>query len=301
MNQSLAFVILHYNTMKETTDCICSIEKNIDGDKYNIVVVDNASPNGSGIQLEERYKENKRVHVILNSENQGFAKGNNLGYQYVLQNLKSDFICIMNNDTLLEKRNFFEVIQKEYERSHFGVMGPKIILKDGRINGLYYRFPNLEYFENELRIFKRELWQMRHFLNYPIVAFKLCRNFAFRLLGIKKTSRHEGYHTHEQLDMRREDVILHSCCIVFSPEYRKRYSEAFDPKTFLYKEEELLFLRCKDCGLKTVYNPELEIRHLEDAATNSVRKNKRKRIIFWMENQIKSLEIVIEKMRKMEA
>ena len=81
MNQSLAFVILHYNTMKETTDCICSIEKNIDGDKYNIVVVDNASPNGSGIQLEERYKENKRVHVILNSENQGFAKGNNLGYQ----------------------------------------------------------------------------------------------------------------------------------------------------------------------------------------------------------------------------
>lgn len=287
--------------MKETTDCICSIEKNIDGYDYNIVIVDNGSPNGSGIQLEERYKEDERIHVILNRENQGFAKGNNLGYQYVLQNLKSDFICIMNNDTLVENRKFFEVIQKEYERSHFGVMGPKIILKNGKVNDLYYRFPNLEYFENELQIFKRELWQMQHFLNYPVVAFKLCRNFVFRLLGIKRPSRHGEYHTHEQLDIRREDVVLHGCCIIFSPEYRKSYSDAFDPRTFLYKEEELLFLRCKDNNLKTVYNPELEIRHLEDVATNSVRKNKRKRLIFWMENQIESLEIVIEKMRKMEA
>ena len=85
--------------------------------------------------------------------------------------------------------------------------------------------------------------------------------------------------------------------MVFSPSYMEQYEEAFDPRTFLYKEEELVYLRCRKNGLKTVYNPELQIRHLEDVSTNSVSSSRRKKIMFWLENQIDSLNILIAELK----
>lgn len=296
MSQSITFVILHYNTIKETEDCVQSIKEKTDSPDYQIVIVDNASPNGSGKVLKERYKAQEKVTVLLCKHNLGFAKGNNVGYQYAIRRFHPKFICILNNDTLLEKDQFFYTVNKEYERSHFGVLGPKIVLKNGKTNGLYYRFPDKSYFENELRIHKRELWQMERYLNYPIVACKLCRNVLCNALGIKRRSRHEAYFRADKLEERWEDIVLHGCCLIFSPAYIEAYEDAFYPETFLYKEEELLYLRCRNKGLKTVYNPELEIRHLEDVATNSITVKKRKKEMFWLENQIQSLEILLKVM-----
>ncbi|MCI9270333.1 MAG: glycosyltransferase family 2 protein [Dorea sp.] len=298
MDKRISFVILHFNVIKETVDCIESIKKALEGENYQIIVVDNSSPNHSGRLLKERYKGSERIYVILNSENLGFAKGNNIGYRYAVEKLSSDFICILNNDTLVEQKNFFDIIKKEYEKSCFGIMGPQIILKNGQINPVYYLFPDLKFFEEELRIHKRDYWQMKWFLNYPIVAFKLLRNKLYQLAGKKTVSRHAKYQLTTDLDKRRENVILHGCCIVFSPQYIGKYTDAFNSKTFLYKEEELLFLRCQEKNLKVVYNPELKIKHLEDAATNSIKRGRRKRIMFWLQNQIASLEILINVIRK---
>lgn len=52
-----------------------------------IIIVDNCSPNGSGKQLEKMYSKCINITVIINEENQGFAKGNNLGYQYIKENI----------------------------------------------------------------------------------------------------------------------------------------------------------------------------------------------------------------------
>lgn len=301
MNRAIGFVILHYNTIKETIECVESIEKNIDREDYAIVIVDNASPNNSGKILEKRYADSEKVTVILSLQNLGFAKGNNVGYQYCVQKLKCEFVCVLNNDTLIVQQNFFAVIREEYERSKFGVMGPKIILKDGRINYLYYPFPDLQYFENELKIHKREYWQMKWHLNYPIVAFKLTRNRISKLLGRERESRHKRFQIFDHLDRRKEEVVLHGCCLVFSPQYARCYQEAFNPSTFLYKEEELLYLRCKREKLRIVYNPNLVIKHLEDVATNSITRKRRDKIMFWLENQIHSLEVLISVLKEVGA
>ena len=50
-----AFVILHYNAIKETHKCIQYIKENIDTQDYKILVMDNASPNHSGEILQEQY------------------------------------------------------------------------------------------------------------------------------------------------------------------------------------------------------------------------------------------------------
>lgn len=296
MNETIAFVILHYNAINETIDCVNSIISNVDKGSYSIIIVDNNSPNGTGKRLERLYAEKNDITVILNKENLGFACGNNVGYKYVCEELKSDFICILNNDTLLMKNDFFDVVKREYEKSKFGIMGPKIVLKDGSVNCLYYKLPGVSFFINQLRIQKRVLRQMKWRLNYVVVPLKLFRNFVLGIFGKRITGRFEAYQLFGETDIRREDIILHGCCIVFSREYFSEYKDAFNPDTFLYKEEELLYLRCKNKKLSIVYNPELVIKHLEDVATDTMARKKRERIMFQLENQIKSLKILIEVM-----
>ena len=65
-NNKFAFVILHYYTVDDTVECVNSIKEL---ENYNnnveIVIVDNASPNGSGKEIKEKYENDKKIHVIL--------------------------------------------------------------------------------------------------------------------------------------------------------------------------------------------------------------------------------------------
>ena len=64
-------------------------------------------------------------------------------------------------------------------------------------------------------------------------------------------------------------------------------------RTFLYKEEELLFLHLKENGLLSVYCPRLVIKHLEDVATNSINKSSEEKKKFLIQNQLKSTRILV--------
>lgn len=297
MSGRIGFVILHYNAIRETIDCVNSIMKNIDTDNYFIIIVDNKSPNCTGETLKERYNRSEKIKVILNEENLGFACGNNVGYQYAAQELECSFICILNNDTLVIQNDFFAVINEEYKRSHFGVMGPMIILKDGKINRLYYTLPDIEFFKREKEIMRKEYYIAKRRLRAVNFLFNIAKSIFYKMFRLKECSRFDAYFTSKALNSRHEDVVLHGCCLVFSPVYIESYQEAFNPKTFLYKEEELLYLRCKNRGLKTIYNPDLFIKHLEDASTNSILENSRAKRIRWAKNQIDSLNVVIEEMK----
>ena len=99
------FVILHYLTMEDTIDCIESIRDKCRNFQYRIIVVDNASPNNSGRKLEKKYKDDSDIKVVVNRENVGFARGNNIGFKIAKED-KSDFIILCNNDTKLLKDNF---------------------------------------------------------------------------------------------------------------------------------------------------------------------------------------------------
>ena len=69
MEERIGFVILHYNAIKETVDCVNSIINNIDTDDYFIIIVDNKSPNYTGETLKEKYGKSEKIKVILNKEN----------------------------------------------------------------------------------------------------------------------------------------------------------------------------------------------------------------------------------------
>lgn len=286
---NMSFVILHYNVIEETRKCINSIKNRIDSDDYHIIVVDNCSPNGTGIVLANEFENDGVVKVLRNATNLGFAKGNNVGIIYARKQMNADFVAVMNNDTYLIQDDFFKVIVDEWNRSHFSVLGPRVVTPDGK---------NQNPVANEItNISQVNFWIRHHFFGL-LRTYLGINNFYLELKERVKTKRKYKNELKklrdEKINLRQEDVKLHGCCLIFSPMFFK-YFEGFDPSTFMYVEEDILLAHVRQRKLLTVYNPELLIFHAEKAATKSITKPLRKKRIFMYKEGIKSL-LVLKRM-----
>lgn len=286
----LGFAILHYNVVAETEKCVTSILDRIDTEDFEIVVVDNCSPNGSGSRIRELFAGTPRVSVILNDQNLGFARGNNVGFRFLKHEKQCDFIVMMNNDTYLIQDDFFKVIRKEFEQSKFSVMGPEIHCPGGNPNPVKARLMTCAELER-----KRARWRRMRIRQLLYLGFfdRLYSFFADRLGPGPRSCKPTD-------SLRQEGVELHGCCFVFSPEFVNRY-EGLNPGTFMYQEEDILYAEMlRDHGLM-VYNPALKIYHMEKASTNSVCAGTRKKKLFTYTNYLKSSEILLHVLKEIEA
>ena len=100
----ICYVILHYQDINITKKSVYSLLKSTVDSK--IIIVDNCSPNGSGVTLERELSNEERVTVILNPHNDGFARGNNLGYKFAKEEYNPDIIVVMNNDIIISDSMF---------------------------------------------------------------------------------------------------------------------------------------------------------------------------------------------------
>jgi len=282
----IGFLILHYYAFDETVNCVKSIKEKIDVDDYEIVIVDNCSLNGSGNLLYKKYKNDRKVTVILNKENLGFANGNNVGFKYLKNNLGCNYIVMLNNDVLLLSDNIFKNIKDEYHNTNFAVMGPKIY----DINN------NLPYFNKNLLTVNKLRFEIIYILLLFILA---CCNLLGFLCKLLKRKRDEVCAKSSNCNdgIRKENVLLHGCCLIFSPTYIEKF-DGIDDRTFLYREEEFLYLRIKNSGMISLYNPNIEIKHLEDVSTNKSMPdfNKRRRIMY--SHHLKSSKLLLKELKK---
>lgn len=268
--KKFCFVILNYNTYDMTVDCINSIEKVISFSSninYNIVIVDNNSSDFSGKKLEKKYKNNKLIKVILNSENSGFSKGNNLGIRYANTHFTPDFVVVNNSDTELISNNFFDQIIKIYNRTNFALLGPKIIKPDSKCQ--YYPRPI------------REKKQIRHAIIYYICMYILT------FFNIKNKYKLSSYDLDdENVNKEYYDVVIHGCFLIFSKKYFEYY-DGIPEITKFYAEEELIYLNVKSQNLLSVYNPNIRILHRVNGSVSKIKGN-RNRLLFKYSNFIKS-------------
>lgn len=79
----------------------------------------------------EIYQNNPIVKFILSNENLGFARGNNLGFEFTKKELHPDFIILCNSDTKILDSQFCQKVIQKYQDSDFAVLGPKERLVDG--------------------------------------------------------------------------------------------------------------------------------------------------------------------------
>jgi|AKZA01.1.fsa_nt_gi Predicted glycosyltransferases len=283
---TIGFVILHYNAIKETRDCIHSIFNKIDTPNYKIVVVDNNSPNGTGKQLYNQFSNTSNVEVILSEENLGFARGNNLGFMHLKDEKRWDFICMLNNDTCIIQENFLEIIKKEYEISQFGLLGPLILLNNNTYNPIDYHGPKYKNIKKSLIGIR--IARVLNYLGLRSIFLKISSIMGLRI--------REDFKEEPGLFKRHENIKLHGCCWVFSPAAITQIN-GLNPITFMFREEEFLYLEMRRKGLKTVYNPELKIRHFEDAATDTMCKTSRQKNEFLYKHSLYSTKALLQYMK----
>ncbi|RHR31914.1 glycosyltransferase [Clostridium sp. AF19-22AC] len=279
----IVFVILHYLAIDETRKCVDYITENIDTESYQIIIVDNASANGSGAVLKDYYSRQAGITVILNAENLGFAKGNNVGFLYAKKRWNPRYIVLLNNDVYLLEKELLHKLDAEFKKSGFAVSGPLIMTADGRcdINPIRTTPMTKDAIIKDIQIYKR-----RQFLyKYHLMGM---RNKILQLL--KGTERKRAAKNYIQ---GCKNVQLHGCFLVFSEKYTERF-DGLDDRTFLFREEAILYKHMLENNMVTVYQPEITVFHEEDAATDQFRKTEKQKALFELDNHIKSLNILLD-------
>ena len=122
-----AFVLLQYNHYELTKECVESIDGLSCRSRPSIVVVDNGSTDGAAEALERLYGERSDVHLIKLEANVGYACGNNAGYRFAKEELDADFVFLANNDIVFPDDCILSLVEKEYRRSAFSILGPDIV------------------------------------------------------------------------------------------------------------------------------------------------------------------------------
>jgi hypothetical protein len=96
----VSIIILNWNGLKDTIECLESLKK-ITYPNYEVIVVDNGSKGNDADILEEKYGD--YIKIIRNKENLGFTGGNNVAIHYALHRKHSpDYVFLLNNDAIPE-------------------------------------------------------------------------------------------------------------------------------------------------------------------------------------------------------
>jgi GT2 family glycosyltransferase len=123
-------VIVSWNGKELLRKCLTTLYQNTSNVRCEVMVVDNASIDGSVEMLNQEFP---KVHVIKNANNEGFSIANNQGICYALTK-GSKYILLLNNDVEITDRNWLqELIEVSEFDSKVGVVGCKLLYPDGRI------------------------------------------------------------------------------------------------------------------------------------------------------------------------
>lgn len=107
MNKKFSFLILNYNSTNLVKERVKEIRKETQND---IVIVDNSADDLEKKRLQSLSDEFQNIHLIFSEENSGYAKGNNLGFNYIYQKNLSKFVVLCNPDI-----KFIEGVNKTVE------------------------------------------------------------------------------------------------------------------------------------------------------------------------------------------
>ena len=164
-----------------------------------------------------------------------------------------------------------------------------ICTADGKFisNPLRSTFNTIQKVDQEIERKKKDLLYVKLYLNnIQAIWWKLKKKF------INYNERNHEISLHRSLN-----VALHGSCLIFSPKYFEHF-RGFNNKTFLYNEENIIFQEIRAKNGIMVYNPNLVIYHKEDASVDALIIQKRRKRLFVLNNEIKSLYILREIMSK---
>ena len=118
----ISIIILNWNGLKDTLACLTSLAK-IAYPNYEVIVVDNGSKNKEALIIKQKFPQ---INILKNKTNLGFAEGNNAAIRRILKQNQSDYILLLNNDTVVTKNFLNRLVETAQNCQNSGVLGPKI-------------------------------------------------------------------------------------------------------------------------------------------------------------------------------
>ena len=224
----LSIIIVNWNVRDLLRRCLQSIPEAATGLTYEIIVVDNASSDGSD-QLVHAFPH---VHWIQNLENVGFTRANNQG----LAASQGRYICFLNPDTVLRPKALSILVEYLDTHPKVGIVGPQLRYPDGTLQPSRYRFPT------------------------PMMALMESTPLAW---AWPDNPWARAYHCAGCPPDRPHTVDwLNGACLMVHREVIAQVG-AFDERFFMYSEELDLCRRAKDAGWEVMYVPDAVVVHYE--------------------------------------
>lgn len=219
----ISIVIINYNTLQITQDCLDSIFKQTKDVEFEVILVDNNSTDGS----KEHFEKDNRITYIYSPVNLGFGRANNLGYK----NAKGKYIFCLNSDTILLNnavKLFFDTMERMPKE--VACVGTTLQDANGEYMHSFSEFPTM-------------LGNLKWRLGFPNPRKETPESVPFQ-----KVSFDVDYITGADLFVRRNVIDE----LGF-----------FDPDFFLYYEETEMEWRYKHHGYRNVMLTAPKIIHLE--------------------------------------
>jgi N-acetylglucosaminyl-diphospho-decaprenol L-rhamnosyltransferase len=242
----LSIIVVSYNTREMTVECLRSIFREAIHDSYEVIVLDNASTDGSVEEIELVFKD--RITLISSTINLGFAAGNN----YAVREAKGNRILLLNPDTVVLNHAIDRLLEFSREYPDAGIWGGRSYSGDGKID--------------VTSCWSRQtLWSL------------FCRAF-----GLTKLFKHSGLMNPEGIgDWNREGVrrvdIVTGCFMLIDRglwDGLKGFNEQF----YMYGEEADFCLRALSAGCNPIVTDEAAIIHY-GGASEVIRADKLVRLL----------------------
>lgn len=223
MTPDVSILIVNFNNGAVLRACLLSLRRWTDAERTEILVVDNASSDGSVARIREEFPE---VHWILSETNLGFGRANNVGAAHA----RGRYLFMLNPDTELRGpvTDVLTDLLDRAENADIGCAGVAVVDESGREGIAAGNFPTPATLLKEL---------------FP------SRVFPYRL------------RTQERADGLLE-VDYVSGADLFMPRRVFLASGGFDPDFFLYFEETELQHRLARLGFRRVILPGVQLMHL---------------------------------------
>jgi GT2 family glycosyltransferase len=230
----VSVVIVSWNVRDLLQACIESVVSTRSNLSVQVIVVDNASDDGSAELVREHYRE---IDLFASDTNLGFAAANNLG----LANSQGRYVFFLNPDTVLREGALIAMINFLDREKQFGVVGPRLIDPDGSVQWVCARtFPTLMFI----------LFEALYLYRLPFVG----RRLKDRLVSPYDLSKRQEVHAISGAAMLgRREVI--------------EQFGGFD-ESFLHTAEDVdLCLRLRRKGGRIFYLADAEVVHLGGQST----------------------------------
>ena len=252
----LGIVVVSWNTCELLRRCLETVLASEGEYSCRIVVVDNASDDGSAAMVEQGFPQ---VELIANGENLGYPRGNNVGLRCLgycgagdVADSAPRYALLLNPDTELPPQALIKMIQFMDSRPDVGVAGPKLILSDGSIDKACRRgFPT------------------------PMVSF-------FHFTGLAKVFPRNRRFGRYNMTFADEDLDLEVDSVVGAyMQVRKTAIERaglLDEAFFMYGEDLDWAFRIKRAGYNIWYHAGVTVHHVKRAASS---KSPRAQFEFW--------------------